>query len=61
MKAILSPQPGLPRKHAPYTPLSGSCIAAAAPLIFAQESLSRTTTPAASVRSFRYITIEDSP
>ena len=60
-KAMLSPQPGLPRRQMPYTPFFGSWIFLARSAIWSQVGLSPTCTPALSARSLRYISIELSP
>src|SRR5258706_599626 len=61
MKAMLSPQPGLPRRQMPYTPSLGLWTLAAKSLTCAQVGLSPSCTPALSARSLRYISIELSP
>ena len=61
MNAMLSPQPGLPRRQMPYTPLSLSVIAAAASSMCPQVGLSGISMPAASIKSLRYMIIELSP
>ena len=60
-KAMLSPQPGLPRRQMPYTPFFGSWILLASVLMSAQVGLAATVMPALSARSLRYISIELSP
>ena len=59
--AVLSPQPGFPRRQMPYTPASASWIAAATSATWPQVGLSGMAMPAASTRSLRYMIIELSP
>ena len=59
--AMLSPQPGLPRKQIPYTPFFGSWILAAASRTCTQVGRSENLIPALSVKSLRYMSMELSP
>jgi len=60
-KAMLSPQPGLPRRHMPYTPAFGSLALSANSFTCAQVGWSENFTPTLSARSLRYMSIELSP
>ncbi|MNL14739.1 hypothetical protein D3C87_1356950 [compost metagenome] len=60
-KAMLSPQPGLPRRHMPYRPPLGSWILPASSFTCAQVGCSGILKPTLSARSLRYMSIELSP
>lgn len=60
-KAMFSPQPALPRRHTPFTPLARSVILSAACLMKSQVGASGIFSPALSIRSLRYMTKERSP
>jgi hypothetical protein len=58
---MFSPQPALPRRQMPLMSASRLVIALAAASMSAQVGASGMVIPAASIRSLRYITIDDSP
>ncbi|KAF1060871.1 MAG: hypothetical protein GAK39_06093 [Variovorax sp.] len=58
---MLSPQPGLPRRHMPYTPAFGSWILPASSFTWFQVGCSGIWKPTLSARSLRYMSIELSP
>ena len=60
-KAMFSPQPALPRRQMPLTPLARSVSFLAASPMKSQVGLSGMVSPAFSNRSLRYITNELSP
>ena len=58
---MFSPQPALPRRQMPLMPLARSVILSAAWRMKSQVGASGIVSPALSIRSLRYMTIELSP